>query len=334
MKSSFKVKQQESQVDLEPERVQIRKRNSIPNPSQKSLDRVSMKSNKTENERLKAKSTIAEDVIFKKKELSSDMMHIIITEAFRMFDTDKSGAIDFKEFKKLVRSLVVDMPTRKIKELMRKIDKNGSGNIDEIEFRDMMLTNQFSKDAPISIHLENTFNLYDKDNDGFISHDDLLKVSMELQETLSYEEANTLINISKSISKKVGKDDRGMDREEFISLLTRVKFLLTVKDSTNANTKEEKKGDSGSVKTGGAVSSSASIIRPSFSSNLSNVSEEKSGMIEMERNEGVKSSNSKGHHSKKNSNNVNLISQTVDGKGAPLNSEVVKIASSDVDQEI
>jgi len=48
-----------------------------------------------------------EDYITKLKnlELSPDIRQTIIQEAFRMFDTDNSGEIDKKEFRKLVKSL-------------------------------------------------------------------------------------------------------------------------------------------------------------------------------------------------------------------------------------
>lgn len=137
--------------------------------------------------------------MFKDLELSDNIKSIIIKEAFRMFDSDQSGEIDKKEFRKLVQSLGLEVDIRKIDELMKQVDKNGSGNIDIEEFTEMMLNYQFNRQVSIVTHLSNTFSLYDKDEDGVISEDDLIKVGMELDELTSPDEALMLINLSKML---------------------------------------------------------------------------------------------------------------------------------------
>jgi Ca2+-binding EF-hand superfamily protein len=175
--------------------------------------------------------TLNEDVMFRSLELQDDIKIILIKEAFRMFDSDESGYIDKKEFRKLIQSLGIEMNVTKIDSLMREVDKDGSGSIDIEEFTQMMLKYQFSSDIPITTHLDSAFNLYDKDDDGIISEEDLLKVALELDEELKAEEALTIINLAKTLMTEI--DDTkinesevvGFDKKEFINLLLKTKFL-------------------------------------------------------------------------------------------------------------
>jgi Ca2+-binding EF-hand superfamily protein len=208
-----------------------------------------------------SRKAAVDDIELKKLELQPDIRQAIIREAFKMFDTDGSCEIDAKEFKKLVKSLGLEMNNKKIKELMRKIDVNGSGTIDMEEFTAMMLSYQFNKESPVEAHLENAFNLYDKDQDGIISQDDLIKVSQELEDILAMEEANLLISFAKNLGKELKRDEKanGITKEEFYNLLVKLGFLIEMKeDPNNVNNINErnsiKNGD-----TNGAVSYSSKI---------------------------------------------------------------------------
>ena len=154
-----------------------------------------------------------------------------------MFDADGSCEIDAKEFKKLVKSLGLEMNNKKIRELMKKIDVNGSGTIDMEEFTAMMNTYQFNKESPVEAHLENAFNLYDKDQDGIISQDDLIKVSQELEDIILMEDALLLISFAKNLGKELKNQEKanGITKEEFYNLLFKLGFLIETKDDVNLN---------------------------------------------------------------------------------------------------
>lgn len=154
-----------------------------------------------------------------------------------MFDTDGSCEIDAKEFKKLVKSLGLEMNNKKIKELMTKIDVNGSGTIDMEELTAMMLSYQFNKESPVEAHLKNAFNLYDKDQDGIISQDDLIKVSQELEDIMAMQDANLLISFAKNLGKEFKKElkSTGITKEEFYNLLVKLGFLIEIKEDQNVN---------------------------------------------------------------------------------------------------
>ena len=178
-----------------------------------------------------------DDIELKKLELQSDIRQAIIREAFKMFDADGSCEIDAKEFKKLVKSLGLEMNNKKIRELMKKIDVNGSGTIDMEEFTAMMNTYQFNKESPVEAHLENAFNLYDKDQDGIISQDDLIKVSQELEDIILMEDALLLISFAKNLGKELKNQEKanGITKEEFYNLLFKLGFLIETKDDVNLN---------------------------------------------------------------------------------------------------
>ena len=153
----------------------------------------------------------------------------------------------------------------------------------------MMLTHQFSKDSPISTHLENTFNLYDKDNNGKIGQQDLIRVSKELDEGFSNEDAATLINMAKAIvaeknpidfkEEDDGGGEVGINREEFVSLLMRVNFIRETRETEEDGKLDRKQyNNSASVKTGNYTHNN-SLSRQGDSVNnksrVSNVSNEK-----------------------------------------------------------
>ena len=106
-----------------------------------------------------------EEFELKTFELHKDVVEAIVREAFQMFDEDGSGEIDIREFRKVIKSLGMTMENEKIVEMMKKI---GRGYINLEEFTEMMISNQIYDDTPVNLYLENTFGLYDKDQDGII----------------------------------------------------------------------------------------------------------------------------------------------------------------------
>ena len=183
--------------------------------------------------------TMVEDPLLKSYQLNNIVKTTMIKEAFIMFDSDNSGEIDTGEFEKLVTNLGIELDKNKIRELYKEIDSNRSGTIDLVEFTEMMMRYQFNKDYPIEYHLENTFNNYDMNCDGFIDKHDLMKVSKELEEhNTSLDDMELLIRVMKMFSLKEGikgnSDPEKISREEFINALCKLHFI-------EETVKEEKK---------------------------------------------------------------------------------------------
>ncbi len=161
-----------------------------------------------------------------------------------MFDADGSGEIDTGEFEKLVISLGIELDKNKIRDLYKEIDSNRSGTIDLVEFTEMMIRYQFNKDNPIEFHLENTFNNYDINCDGFIDKNDLMRVSKELDEpNTNIDEMDLLIKVMKMFAVRDGikgnNDSDKVSREEFVNALNRLHFIEEVikEDKKNNETK-------------------------------------------------------------------------------------------------
>ena len=109
-----------------------------------------------------------------------------IKEAFDLFDTDGSGAIDPKELKAAMQSLGFEAKNQTIFQMISDLDKNKSGTIDFEEFLDMMTARMSDKDTREDI--AKVFRLFDDDNTGTITLRNLRRVARELGETMTDEE--------------------------------------------------------------------------------------------------------------------------------------------------
>jgi len=63
-----------------------------------------------------------------------------IKEAFDLFDTDKTGTIDYHELKVAMRALGFDVKKQEVLGLMREYDRDGAGQIEYLDFLEIMTT--------------------------------------------------------------------------------------------------------------------------------------------------------------------------------------------------
>merc|ERR1711937_968796 len=105
-----------------------------------------------------------------------------IREAFNLFDTDQSGAIDVRELKAAMRALGFEIKKEELKKMISDIDSSGDGDIDFGEFLEMMTGKMGEKDSREDI--EKVFKLFDDDNTGKISLRNLRRVAQELGENI------------------------------------------------------------------------------------------------------------------------------------------------------
>ena len=103
-----------------------------------------------------------------------------IREAFDLFDTDGSGTIDMQELKVAMRSLGFEPKEGEVEKMVEEVDKDGSGTIEYGEFLEMMTSKFSSKDSKEEI--VKCFHLFDDDNTGAITFDNLKRVAQELGE--------------------------------------------------------------------------------------------------------------------------------------------------------
>jgi len=61
-----------------------------------------------------------------------------LRDAFAVFDTDNSGAIDRKELKRLMKKLGQNLSEAELDAMMDEVDINGDGEISFEEFKELM----------------------------------------------------------------------------------------------------------------------------------------------------------------------------------------------------
>merc|ERR1712146_5332 len=82
-----------------------------------------------------------------------------IREAFSLFDSDASGAIDVRELKAAMRALGFEVKNEELKKMVSDIDGDGNGTIEFSEFLQMMTGKMSEKDSREDI--EKVFKLFD-----------------------------------------------------------------------------------------------------------------------------------------------------------------------------
>jgi centrin-1 len=61
-----------------------------------------------------------------------------IMKAFRLFDSDGTGRITFKNLKRVAKELGENLTDEELQEMIDEADRNGDGEIDEDEFLRIM----------------------------------------------------------------------------------------------------------------------------------------------------------------------------------------------------
>jgi centrin-1 len=152
-----------------------------------------------------------------------------IDNAFIIFDKDKSGSIDVGELKDAMKALGIFLKKEDVKAVMTKVDKDGSGNIDKEEFTALMAEQIESRNQ--EEELRKVFRIYDDDDNGLISADNLTRCANDLMETVTEDEVNMMIEMADRNKKG------GVDLEDFIDLMKRL-GLIPDKDKKKEDDEE------------------------------------------------------------------------------------------------
>eukprot|EP01083_Nonionella_stella_P019695 54692_1 len=138
-----------------------------------------------------------------------------LREAFNLFDTDNSGTIDPKELKSAMQSLGYDAKNQMVYQILENLDKQ-QGEIDFETFLDMMTARLTDKDSREDIL--KVFALFDDDNSGKITLDNLKRVARELGEDMTEEELQEMID-------RADLDGTGaINPDEFVNIMTKKTF--------------------------------------------------------------------------------------------------------------
>lgn len=145
-----------------------------------------------------------------RQELSEEQRQEI-KEAFELFDTDKTGTIDYHELKVAMRALGFDVKKQEVLAIMRDYDRDGAGQIEYPDFLEIMTT-KISERDPVE-EIVKAFKLFDEDSTGRISLRNLRRVARELGENLSDDELQAMID-------EFDKDGDGeISENEFLAIM-------------------------------------------------------------------------------------------------------------------
>ena len=132
-------------------------------------------------------------------------------EAFDIFDVDGGGTITAEELGEVMKSLG-QRPTRaQLEAMVREIDADGDGAIDFPEFLTMMLRKMNEGDP--ERELRDVFTVFDKDQSGTISADELKSVMKVIGEKLTEQEIEDAIRLADTTG------DGEVDYDEFIAFV-------------------------------------------------------------------------------------------------------------------
>ncbi|KAJ2846793.1 hypothetical protein IWW36_004174, partial [Coemansia brasiliensis] len=136
-----------------------------------------------------------------------------LRDAFALFDKDNNGVITRNELSILMRSLNHNPTEEEINDMINEVDENGDGSIDFPEFVAMMARKPMSSEGPADEILE-AFRVFDKNNDGVISAEELRQVMNSLGEKLTDAEIEEMI-------READVDGDGqINYEEFAKMMT------------------------------------------------------------------------------------------------------------------
>ncbi|GAU87494.1 hypothetical protein RvY_00328 [Ramazzottius varieornatus] len=140
----------------------------------------------------------------------TDKQRAEVREAFDLFDPDQSGEIDGKDLKVCLRALGFEPKKEEIKRMLQDV-KSDDGKINFDQFLILITSKMNEKDAHEEI--QKAFRLFDSDDTGKISFQNLKRVARELGESLTDEELREMIEEADL------NGDGEVDEKEFLRIM-------------------------------------------------------------------------------------------------------------------
>lgn len=134
-----------------------------------------------------------------------------IKEAFDIFDSEKTGRMDYHELKVAVRAMGFEIKKAEALELMSRYDREETGYIGFEAFEDIML-HRYANQDPID-EIRKAFQLFDEEKTGKISFRSLKRIARDLGEKLTDDELRGMID-------EFDQDQDGsINEEEFVEIM-------------------------------------------------------------------------------------------------------------------
>ncbi|KAF2909356.1 putative calmodulin-like protein 2 isoform X1 [Oryza sativa Japonica Group] len=113
-------------------------------------------------------------------------------EAFNLFDKDGDGTITSKELGTVMGSLGQSPTEAELKKMVEEVDADGSGSIEFEEFLGLLARKL--RDTGAEDDIREAFRVFDKDQNGFITPDELRHVMANLGDPLSDDELADMLH--------------------------------------------------------------------------------------------------------------------------------------------
>ncbi|XP_017078918.1 neo-calmodulin [Drosophila eugracilis] len=136
----------------------------------------------------------------------------LLMECFRMFDKENEGAITSKEMSAVIRALGRQPIDTEVQSLINEVDSDGNGSITAAEFCTVILRKMH--DTGQEEELRDTFRVFDKENNGYITIIELKNIFTALSVKVSDEELEDMIR-----EYDLDQDNK-INYEEFVNMMT------------------------------------------------------------------------------------------------------------------
>ncbi|XWS64694.1 hypothetical protein CRYUN_Cryun05aG0025300 [Craigia yunnanensis] len=112
-------------------------------------------------------------------------------EAFCLFDKDGDGCITMEELAIAIKSLDQNPTEEELQNMINEVDIDGNGTIEFGEFLNLMARKM--KEVEAEDELKEAFRVFDQDQDGYISPNELRQVMIHIGEKVTDEELEQMI---------------------------------------------------------------------------------------------------------------------------------------------
>ncbi|KAF2364475.1 EF-hand domain [Trinorchestia longiramus] len=140
---------------------------------------------------------------------------LVLKRAFDSFDQEKRGAISTDIVATILKMMGQTVNRQILKQVIEEVDVDGSGELEFNEF--VMLATKFMNEEDeeeMKKELKEAFRLYDKNGEGFIPTEVLREILKELDDKLTDEELDGMVE-------EIDADGSGtVDFDEFMDMMT------------------------------------------------------------------------------------------------------------------
>ncbi|KAK7871881.1 hypothetical protein R5R35_006461 [Gryllus longicercus] len=139
----------------------------------------------------------------------------LLKKAFDAFDREKSGSISTDMVGEILRMLEHPVDDDILRDIIQEVDADGSGQLEFEEFCDLAGRFLIEEDTEaMQEELREAFRLYDKEGNGYISTNVLREILRELDDKVTNEDLDMMIE-------EIDSDGSGtVDFDEFMEVMT------------------------------------------------------------------------------------------------------------------